>query len=174
MDAATSFLWGKGSFVSFCFDLNSFTCLLFVEGWERVVCVVCSPPPCFSFAKAHRRNLCLLHYKQKNCPHTVNHEHCFHINSSFGGLFVSFFFHFGLGLVCLKNKIINFQEKKRLTKTNLNWLVTMLCLQSEQSPGARSLHLRTGAQPFVPRVPWQICEAVVRATEDVIGLYCAL
>lgn len=117
MDAATSFLWGKGSFVSFCFVLNSFTCLLFVEGWERVVCVVCFfSPPCFSFAKAHRRNLCLLHYKQKNCPHTVNHEHCFHINSSFGGLFVSFFFHFGLGLVCLKNKIINFQKKKKIDK----------------------------------------------------------
>lgn len=73
--------------------------------------------------------------------------------------------------MCLKNKIINFQEKKRLTKTNLNWLVTVLCLQSEQSPGARSLQLRTGAQPFVPRVPWQISEAVVRGTEDVIGLY---
>lgn len=77
------------------------------------VCVVCFPPPCFSFAKAHRRNLCLLHDKQKNCPHTVNHEHCFHINSSFGGLFVPFFFHFGLDLVCLKNKIINFQKKQK-------------------------------------------------------------
>lgn len=155
MDAATSFLWGKSSFVSFCFVLNSFTCFLFVEGWERVVCVwFVSPPPCFSFAKAHRRNLCLLHDKQKNCPHTVNHEHCFHINSSFGGLFVPFFFHFGLDLVCLKNKIINFQKKtKRLTKTNLNWLVTVLCLQSEQSPGARSVRLRTGAQPFVPKSP---------------------
>lgn len=117
MDAATSFLWGKSSFVSFCFVLSSFTCFLFVEGWERVVCVwFVFPPLVFSFAKAHRRNLCLLHDKQKNCPHTVNHEHCFHINSSFGGLFVPFFFHFGLDLVCLKNKIINFQKKKKIDK----------------------------------------------------------
>lgn len=44
-------LWGKGSFVSFCFVLNSFTCLLFVESWERVVCV-CGLfifPPLFFF-----------------------------------------------------------------------------------------------------------------------------
>lgn len=45
MDAATSFLWGKGSFVSFCFVLSSFTCFLFVEGWERVVCVWFVFPP---------------------------------------------------------------------------------------------------------------------------------
>lgn len=50
------------------------------------------PLPWFSFAKAHRRHLCLLYHEQKNCLHTVIREHCFHINSLFGGLLVSFLF----------------------------------------------------------------------------------
>lgn len=104
------------------------------------MCVVCLFfPPCFSFAKAHRRNLCLLHYKQKNCPHTVNHEHCFHINSSFGGLFVSFFFQFGLDLVCLKNKIINFQKKKKIDKDQFE--LVSYCVVSTIRAVARSPEL---------------------------------
>lgn len=107
------------------------------------------PPPCFSFAKAHRRNLCLLHYKQKNCPHTVNHEHCFHINSSFGGLFVSFFFQFGLDLVCLKNKIINFQKKK-IDKDQFELVSYCVVSTSEQSPRAYSLDRCTALCPKSP------------------------
>lgn len=69
--------------------------------------------PWFSFAKAHRRSLCLLSHEQKNCLHTVNHEHCFHINSLFGGLFVSFIFQFNLGLVLSLIVIKRLSEKNK-------------------------------------------------------------
>lgn len=100
--------------------------------------------PWFSFAKAHRRGLCLCYHEQKNCPHTVTREHCFHINSLFGGLFVSFS---DLGLVFVfKNKVIikkklSRNKKGRLTRTNSNWLfkIPMLYQPSEQPRRAHSV-----------------------------------